>query len=207
MTGSSQPVDLAIDRAIDRDALVDDLAALVGCRSLGGNERDALELVAAMAGRLGLAARLDEEDLAELRRSAGYPGEEVERNSLRTLTVTAPGGRPGAPRLVFNGHIDVVPPGTGVWTWPPFTPVLHGDRLYGRGAVDMKGGVVAALHALAAVRAMPGGPPGEVILHVVAGEEDGGVGAFAALRRDAGFAGCVIPEPTAGDVVCPRPAR
>src|SRR6185436_7859244 len=63
-------------------------------------------------------------------------------------------------------------------------------------SADMKGGLAAALHALAAAG------PSDAVLHAVSSEEDGGLGAFAMLQRDAAFDGCVIPEPTAFDVVC-----
>ena len=63
----------------------------------------------------------------------------------------------------------------------------------------MKGAVVAALHALAALRGA-GGPT--VVLQCVASEEDGGLGTFAALERDAAFDAALIPEPTGFDVVC-----
>lgn len=191
-----------LDAAIDEEALTGDLAALVGCASVGGAEEDALRRVAGIAVRLGLHAQLHEEDLGALRREAGYPGEEVDRRSLHTLTVTLAGRDRSAPRLVFNGHVDVVPPGSAPWSTPPFAAVVKDGRLYGRGAVDMKAGLVAALHALAAIRSVAGGPPGDVVLQAVPGEEDGGVGAFAALRRDSAFAGCVIAEPTAGSLVC-----
>jgi acetylornithine deacetylase len=65
----------------------------------------------------------------------------------------------------------------------------------------MKAGLVAALHAASATQ-LAGGPAGDVVVHLLAAEEDGGLGAVAALRRDANFAGCVIPEPTAGTIVC-----
>src|SRR3712207_1741232 len=65
----------------------------------------------------------------------------------------------------------------------------------------MKGGVVAALHAMAALRASGGAVP-EVVLQCVGSEEDGGLGTFAALERDAAFDACLIPEPTGFDVVC-----
>src|SRR5580658_8622066 len=46
------------------------------------------------------------------------------------------------PNLVFAGHTDVVPPGdVKAWRHPPFGGEVAGDRLYGRGAVDMKGGI------------------------------------------------------------------
>ena len=191
-----------LDAAIHQAALVRDLAALVDCPSLGGAEEPALRLLCELATRLGLRTDLRAEDLEALRNQAGYPGEEVDRRSLSTLTVTLPGRHPGAPRLVLNGHVDVVPPGSARWSSPPSTSSIRDGRLDGRGAADMKAGVVAALHALAAVRAVAGRPAGDVVLQAVAGEEDGGIGAFAALRRDAAFAGCVIPEPTGGSLVC-----
>src|SRR5438876_8315108 len=46
--------------------------------------------------------------------------------------------------LLFDGHMDVVPP-AGDWTADPFDPVIRQGRLYGRGATDMKGGLAAAL--------------------------------------------------------------
>jgi acetylornithine deacetylase len=74
-------------------------------------------------------------------------------------------------------------------------------RLHGRGAVDMKGAVVAALHALAAVRAAGVASP-TVVLQAVSSEEDGGLGTFAELERDAAFDGALLPEPTGFAVVC-----
>jgi acetylornithine deacetylase len=65
----------------------------------------------------------------------------------------------------------------------------------------MKGGLVAALHALAEL-SRAGGAQAEIVLVAVASEEDGGAGAFAALERDAAFDACLIPEPTGFDVVC-----
>jgi succinyl-diaminopimelate desuccinylase len=54
----------------------------------------------------------------------------------------------GAPHFAFAGHLDVVPPGDG-WTGEPFKPEIRGGLLYGRGAVDMKGGVAAFVAACA----------------------------------------------------------
>ena len=94
------------------------------------------------------------------------------------------------------GHVDVVPEGSEPWRHAHGT--VQDGWLYGRGSVDMKGAVVAGLHALAA---LGGGGP-EVVLVAVASEEDGGLGAFAALERDDAFDACLIPEPTGFDVVC-----
>ncbi|HEY7810836.1 MAG TPA: succinyl-diaminopimelate desuccinylase [Allosphingosinicella sp.] len=54
----------------------------------------------------------------------------------------------GAPHFAFAGHVDVVPPGEG-WTGDPFKPEVRGGLLYGRGAVDMKGGIAAFVSACA----------------------------------------------------------
>jgi succinyl-diaminopimelate desuccinylase len=54
----------------------------------------------------------------------------------------------GAPHFGFAGHLDVVPPGDG-WTGGPFAPRIEGGLLYGRGAVDMKGGIAAFVAACA----------------------------------------------------------
>jgi acetylornithine deacetylase len=182
---------------IDAGALARDAASLVATPSVTGDERAALERLGELAEALGLRASLIEHDLAALRAHPEHPGEEAARESLFGLTVTVPGR--GAGRLAICGHIDVVPAGTVPWRFP------HGAEddgwLYGRGAVDMKGAVVAALHALAALAA-GGGAEAEVVLVAVGSEEDGGLGAFAALERDAAFDACLIPEPTGFDVVC-----
>src|SRR5437764_14215015 len=65
----------------------------------------------------------------------------------------------------------------------------------------MKAGVVAALAALAALRAAGVRTAGRIALHSVVGEEDGGLGAFGTLARGHGGDACVIPEPTQGRIV------
>jgi acetylornithine deacetylase len=178
-------------------ALARDAASLVAVQSVTGDERAALERLGELAEALGLSASLVEHDLAALRAHPEYPGEEAARESLWSLTVGVPGR--GAGRLAVCGHVDVVPSGSVPWRLPQGSE--DDGWLYGRGAVDMKGAVVAALHALAAVSAS-GGAEAEVVLVAVASEEDGGLGAFAALERDCAFDACLIPEPTGFDVVC-----
>src|SRR3954454_10627775 len=128
-----------------------DAAALVRVPSVTGDERAALELLAGRASALGLEADLHEHDLPALRAHASHPGEEAPRTSLWGVTVTLPGSLPG--RIALNGHIDVVGPGTVEWEHGPWSGVGGDGRLHGRGSADMKGAVVAALHAMAAVRA------------------------------------------------------
>ncbi len=189
-----------IDAALDPEAILRDAMMLVDCRSDGGCETEAQGVVVAIARRLGLRVEVHREDLNRLRGHMGYPGEEVDRRELTGVTATRPGTE-GRPRVAFNAHVDVVPPGTETWWSPPFRAEVREGRLFGRGAADMKGGLIAALHAAAALGAAGVGG-GDLVVQSVSGEEDGGIGTFAALQRDADFTAVVIPEPTAGAVVC-----
>jgi acetylornithine deacetylase len=182
---------------IDPAAIARDTAALVQAPSLTGNERPALERLGELAAALGLVAELHEHDLAALRAHPDHPGEESPRDELLGLSVRLPGTRPG--RIALNGHIDVVGVGSRPWAREPFSGAIADGHVHGRGSLDMKGGVIAALHALAGLRE---GERPEVVLQAVASEEDGGLGTFAALERDAAFDAALIPEPTGFEVVC-----
>ena len=121
---------------------------------------------------------------------------EIERPDALGVVGTLP-GTGGGPTLVLNGHVDVVPPGgEELWTRPPFGAVLEGGRLYGRGALDMKGPLMAGLHAMAAVRATGIELPGTVMLHSVVAEEDGGMGTLATILRGHLGDAAIVMEPT-----------
>ena len=80
----------------------------------------------------------------------------------------------GRPVLQFNGHYDVVPPGSG-WSQDPFKPYVDGGKLYGRGAVDMKGGIAATLLAAKTIISLFGEPEnGSLEIALVPDEEIGG---------------------------------
>ena len=183
---------------IDAAAIARDAAALVQVPSVTGDERAALERLGELAAALGLEAELVTHDLAALRAPPDHPGEEAERDELLGLTVAVPGTRAG--RIAVCGHVDVVAAGSEPWRHAPWSGAVEDGCVHGRGSLDMKGAVVAALHALAALA--EGGEHPEVVLLAVASEEDGGLGAFAALERDAAFDACLIPEPIGFEVVC-----
>jgi acetylornithine deacetylase len=179
---------------VDAAAVAEDLAALVRVPSLTGRERPAVELLASIAERRGLHAEVVEHDLASLRAHPDHPGEEAARDELLTAVITRPGsGR----RLCLDGHLDVVGPGEAAWSFDPWAGDVVRGFVRGRGAADMKAGVIAALHGMAAATG-----DAEVVLYGVGSEEDGGMGTFAARERDDRFDACLIPEPTGFDVVC-----
>ncbi len=184
---------------IDVDLVRRDLAQLVSYASVGGSESEtgAQRWCAATLQGLGLDVDLWPLDLDTLRADPEFPGEEVDREEAWGCVGTSGAGTPA---LVLNGHVDVVPPGEHEW-WTGHDPWhLHEvDGLwYGRGTCDMKGGIVAILAAIRAVGAQLTRP---FAVHTVVGEEDGGLGTFATLRRGHGGDACLIAEPTAGQIV------
>jgi acetylornithine deacetylase len=192
-------IDMALG-AIDPAAIARDTGRLVRTRAITGSERGAAAELVAIALGLGLEARLVEHDLDRVRSAPGYPGEEAPRDELVGALVTLRGGD-GA-RLCLNGHVDVVAEGTEPWARDPWAGEIEGDTVHGRGSLDMQGGVIAALHALGALKAARVRLEGDVVLQAVPSEEDGGLGTFAALEADDDFAACLIPEPTELTVVC-----
>lgn len=98
----------------------------------------------------------------------------------------------GASALVLCGHLDTV--ATSGMTIPAFDPRVEGDRVYGRGSVDMKGGVASIMAAMAALAQDP--LPGRVLAALVADEEYASIGADHFVARYPADA-CIVTEPTA----------
>ena len=139
--------------------------------------------------------------LADLLQAAGFEVQLVALGDERKgrASLIARKGTPGAAGpLVFTGHIDVVPLGTKAWTQEPFAGAIVGDKLYGRGSSDMKGGVAAFVIA-AIEEAHRAGDGMQIALIITAGEETGCDGAQAIVAAGIqGKAGAlVVAEPTA----------
>ncbi len=103
----------------------------------------------------------------------------------------------GGRSLILCAHIDTVEVGDRAqWTHDPLGGEIVDGALYGRGSCDMKGGLATNLFALLALREAGLEPLGDVILHSVISEEDGGAGALSAVLRGPGADGAIITEPT-----------
>jgi succinyl-diaminopimelate desuccinylase len=125
--------------------------------------------------------------------------------SIDNLVATLEGAA-AKPRLLFNGHVDVVSPGSlDDWSVDPFGAEVKEDRVYGRGALDMKGGVAAMTAALCALHDIKVPLAGTVVLNVVGDEErQGELGTgwcikhiWKKIRADA----CIVGEPTGAGAV------
>jgi len=182
---------------MNKSRIADRALELVATESVTGDEQSAIDLVASWLGPVA-----DEFDawvtpMGDLEVDPAYPGREIERDRVPVVAARITGNRPG-PTIVLTGHVDTVPVGDpDRWTRDP-TGEINGDTLYGRGATDMKLGLVAAIEAFSALSDGGRDFPGEVCLVAVPGEEDGGTGTLAAIRR--GWTGdfVIITEPTSG---------
>ncbi|MGH3043061.1 MAG: ArgE/DapE family deacylase [Gaiellaceae bacterium] len=115
----------------------------------------------------------------------------------RPLTVGTISGAGGGRSLIVNGHIDVVDAGErSRWTSPPFEADIRDGRIYGRGAVDMKGGIGAALFAVEALHRCDVRLAGNVVFESVPDEETCAMGTVAAIARGYGADAGLVPEPT-----------
>ncbi len=141
-----------------------------------GGERECIEWIRGLLEELGCEVRL--------------LGSDPERPNL----VARLEGEGTRPPLLLQGHVDVVA-ARGEWTHPPFGGEQHDGFVWGRGALDMKGGVAMMLAAFMRAKAAGRRPAGDVILCLMSDEEAGS----AARRR--------VPGARAPRAVRRRPLR
>jgi succinyl-diaminopimelate desuccinylase len=149
------------------------------------------------AGALGVLERL----LGE----AGFALHRVTFSEAGTADIDNLYARIGteAPHLMFAGHTDVVPPGDeAAWTLAPFAGEVKDGLLYGRGTVDMKGGIACSVAAVLAYLAANGGKPkGSISFLITGDEEDVAVNGTIKLlqwaaERGEKFDHCILGEPS-----------
>jgi acetylornithine deacetylase len=195
--------------ALDGDGLVAFLRELVAIPSLDGRETPAQEHVAAWMAAQGFETDVWPIDLGELARHPDWCHEVEREEALGVVGWIGgvAGRRPGQASvtgrdLLLNGHIDVVPVGDeAAWTTAPWDPAVRDGRVYGRGAVDMKGGLCCALFAAKAILDAGVRLRGRLKVASVVGEEDGGTGTLATILRGHTAHGAVVVEPTRLHVV------
>ncbi|CAM5445000.1 Succinyl-diaminopimelate desuccinylase [Mycolicibacterium aubagnense] len=167
------------------------LAALIRCPSVTPAEGGALSSLEAMLRPLGFAIErpVFQED--------GTP-------DVENLYARRSGN---GPHLMFAGHTDVVPVGDeAAWTHPPFSAAIAKGEMYGRGAVDMKGGIACFIAALARHIAEKGAPKGSVSLLITGDEEGPSINGTVKLLEWAAAKGekwdaSIVGEPTNPNVL------
>ncbi len=184
--------------AAETGAMEAHLAELVAAPTVLGNEEPGQVLMEEAFRSAGLETRSVPLDAEALR---GHPlaspfswTVDGKRNVVGTWAGAGEGRS-----LVLNGHIDVVPPAAEeLWTRPPYEAHRDGEWIYGRGAGDMKAGLVAMVGVVRALRALGVTPRGDLTLQSVVEEECGGNGAVQCLidlQAHGGADAVVIPEP------------
>jgi acetylornithine deacetylase len=204
MTGRLSATEQAAVDSIDSARIGRELATILAIPSVTGNEEAVQAALVGLMAESGLSVERVATDPHALAQDPDWPGSEMERTTLPVVIGRA--GVPGGRRVIVLGHVDVVPVGdVSLWRTPPWTPTLVDGALFARGAVDMKGGVIAGLAAVraAAAAAAEAGPglSGEILFVTVPSEEDGGAGILAAIRAGVTGAAAVIPEPSGLDIV------
>lgn len=193
------PAQIRVLDAIDERAVVDDIVSLVRVPSVTGTaaESELQHLMGRRLAELGMDVDLWQLDLDELRRDPEFPGLEAERTEGYGLVATS---GEGLPALILQGHADVVPIGDpAAWAGDePFGGAIRGDSVVGRGALDMKAGVAANVAVATALLRSGIRLERPFAIHQVVSEEDGGLGAFATMRRGHRGEVAVITEPTSG---------
>ena len=161
---------------------------LVRCRSVTPEDGGALAYLQNVLAKAGFSVH---------RMTFAEPGTAAIENLYARI-----GGE--KPNLVFAGHTDVVPPGDeAAWRHPPFAGEIAGDKLYGRGAVDMKGGIACFVAAATDYLAANGGKPkrGSISLLITGDEESVAVNGTIKLlqwaaERGEKFDHCILGEPS-----------
>jgi acetylornithine deacetylase len=201
-TTSTSTATTAAVAAVDADQIEADLRELIRIPSITGSEEAIQDAMERLFGEIGLETKRIVTDPVAFADDPDFPGAEMPRTSLPVVTGRL--GRAGGKRILLVGHVDVVPPGDpSTWSVDPWSAEVRDGRMYGRGACDMKGGVVAILAAVRAIVASGGVGEldGELLVVSVPSEEDGGQGMLAAIRAGCTGDAAIITEPTELDVV------
>ncbi|PKL07184.1 MAG: hypothetical protein CVV53_00755 [Spirochaetae bacterium HGW-Spirochaetae-9] len=131
--------------------------------------------------------------IAEKMRAEGIETElQIIEGKRPNVISTIKGNRNGK-SVTFNGHIDSIPPFDHT---EPFSGRIDGDFMYGRGACDMKSGIIAMAYAMIAIKRSGITPPGDVVLTAVAGEEYGSFGATHYVKHNVLTDYGICGEPT-----------
>jgi len=174
------------------------LQTMVRQPSLLGNELGAQQVVYRKLKSMGLETEIWEPRIDLLRTHPAFASVEWSYEKRPNVTATLKAVGDGSKSLVLNGHIDVVSPEPlWGWTYDPWGAEIVGRRLYGRGSLDMKGGIAMSVLALEAIIGAGVGLRGNVYVESVLEEECTGNGSLACRLHgySSDATGAIIPEP------------
>ncbi len=178
------------------DWIVEHLRSVIRIPSETGAEGSVAAQYRATLLELGLQVRTETVDRERV--GDAYPFWETEQDlELRPNVFGRWSVGRSRPVVALNGHVDVVPPGDrSAWMVDPYGGEIRDGRVLGRGAADMKGGLAAAIGAVAVLKDLGIEPAIDVEIQCVIGEEGGGLGTIAAIRQGTSPSAAVVLEPT-----------
>jgi len=172
------------------------LQSLVRIPSLPGEEKSVQDIIAAQMEDMGLTLDIWDPVDPALKAHRAYVPTELSYDGRPNVVGTWK-GKGGGKKLIFNGHVDVVPTGEeNKWTHSPWSGDYLDGKVYGRGAADMKAGCVVNLMVVKALQNAGVTLKGDVILESVVDEENGGNGTLACVLRGYTGGGMVFSEPS-----------
>jgi acetylornithine deacetylase len=172
------------------------LAKLISFPSTSGKEHELMCWAEEAFRKLGVeVARVPLSDAIKDDDDYSSPLPDLRYDGRFNLRLRLPGSGDGR-TLLFNTHTDVVPPSQGQTR--PFEAVQSEGVIHGRGACDAKGQVATIWLVLAALLELRARPAGDVLVHLVVEEENGGNGTLAMVRAGEKAHACIVMEPTAG---------
>ena len=203
----SSEVRRKLSDAIDsrREETIDFLSELVQTPSLTGSEGKCARLCYDKIRHIGLEADMWEINVDEMRKHPAYndvvtypPSDFPLTYSDRPNVVGAYHSHEHGKSIILNGHMDVVTPEPlSKWTRDPWGAEIEENKLYGRGAIDMKSGIAAMIITLQTILELGLRPKGDVIVECVIDEEAGvGNGTLASLMRGYKADACIVTEAT-----------
>ncbi len=185
--------------------MVKTLTGFVACPSFSGEEHGATVFMERELDALGLSCRRIPLVTADIETAPLYsPAISPDANRYNLLASLEPDHQfDQGSSLLFNGHMDIVPTGPhALWSSPPLDAREHDGHIFGRGAGDMKAGIVCAMTALKALQYLGLKPSARVAINTVLEEECTGNGALASLPHVRDFEAVVIPEPFNETLMC-----
>ncbi|TAM77737.1 ArgE/DapE family deacylase [bacterium] len=194
MDGVKASVLRKVDELFDEETHF--LREMVRRPSLRGETNLVQQYIAKSLRGHGLSVVEEGLDLGKMSTMRGYAPVDWSYEGLVNVIGTARAAAPGGRSLILNGHVDVVPiDPIEHWSVDPWGGDVVGNRLYGRGSCDMKGGIAAAVYALRAVQSCGLGLKGEVAIETVIDEECSGNGTLSAFANGHTADAAIIPEP------------
>jgi len=182
-----------------KNEIIQFLQELVRIPSFLGQERDIQAFIGEKLRDMKMDVDMWEPDLDALKKDpwfTDYPLLDKVGYQGRPVMVAVSKGSGNGRSLMLQGHVDVMPPGEVPWKYDPWSGAIDGNRLYGRGTSDMKGGVAAMIMALDCFHRAGFRLKGDVLIETVIDEEIAPNSALACALKGYRADAAIITEPT-----------